>query len=165
VSCRQYTDKLALLATGDLEPAEKRELEQHLKECSACRAELEELRVVVAMFEPGGADGLTEIERLRLENEIYRKLAARPPTGLSTQKASRVISTLVRIAAAIAIFALGYAAHPLFTAPGRPEASVAQLVESRGSIPENWQASASGLRLSPNGLRAIARGTTALAPQ
>ena len=165
MSCGQYTDKLALMATGDLEPVERRELEQHLKECPSCRAELEELRVVVAMFGTGHADALTDIERLQLENEIYRKLAARGSHEPVARSGSRVVRTLLRMAAAIAIFALGYAAHALLTPPGQPEPTVPQFAQSWSTIPDDWKASALGLRLSPDGLRAIARGTIALSGQ
>jgi anti-sigma-K factor RskA len=53
----QFADDLALLALGTLEGAERAALEMHLRECGACRRELERLRGDTALlaFSAGGA--------------------------------------------------------------------------------------------------------------
>lgn len=44
----QWTDRLSEYLDQELTPAERKELESHLKACTACRETLEELRAVVA---------------------------------------------------------------------------------------------------------------------
>src|SRR5262249_20851504 len=43
----QYTPRLSAYLDGDLDPAEKENVERHLSECAACAATLEDLRAVV----------------------------------------------------------------------------------------------------------------------
>jgi len=64
MNCKRYKDALPLYATGDLDSSIREKLEEHLKVCPDCRAELEKLSDVVAMLSPTGSDSLTDIEKL-----------------------------------------------------------------------------------------------------
>ncbi|HYB77004.1 MAG TPA: anti-sigma factor [Candidatus Bathyarchaeia archaeon] len=75
----QIADDLALYALGTLEGAERTAVEKHLRECSACRSELERLRgdAAVLAFSASGARPPAR-SRERLLAAVARE-ARRPP--------------------------------------------------------------------------------------
>jgi len=162
MNCGKHKDRIPLLILGDLEPAEREELEKHLQDCAMCRAELGKIREVARMLTPSDSEDLTDLEKLRLENQIYRKLALEATRDRGSEK--RIWSTrmFVRVAAAVAIFFLGYGAGPLVTMLGEGEQPTAQVAEAPFDMTKYRQVVASGLRFSPEGLRIIARGRSAL---
>jgi anti-sigma-K factor RskA len=82
---KEFAEDLALYALGALDSAERATLEQHLRECAACRRELEQLRgdsALLAMSAPQQVPPPRARRRLMAAIAAER-LAARPPRRLS----------------------------------------------------------------------------------
>lgn len=67
---------------GDVSPEEKREMERHMKECPACRAEIDDLRILgeqlIKMARPECPEGLarsvvTDLERYERLGRRFRR--------------------------------------------------------------------------------------------
>ncbi|MEA3368562.1 MAG: PQQ-binding-like beta-propeller repeat protein, partial [Planctomycetota bacterium] len=64
MNCRQVRDQLALWATGDVTPAQRRRLDAHLASCPACREAAEEYLAVVAQVRASAAPTAVRAEAL-----------------------------------------------------------------------------------------------------
>jgi len=64
MNCRQVRDQLALWATGDVTPAQRRRLDAHLASCPACREAAEEYRAAVARVRASAAPTAVRAEAL-----------------------------------------------------------------------------------------------------
>ncbi|MCK4606693.1 MAG: zf-HC2 domain-containing protein [candidate division Zixibacteria bacterium] len=161
MNCKRYKDALPMYAAGDLDSSERDKLEGHLKVCPDCRAELEKLSDVVTMLSPTGSDSLTDIEKLRLENAVYRRLAAK---SSGANKTHGITGLIIRVAAVLVIFFSGYGAQTLISGPDKDQQTMPGVFEaSLGMMSRQRPVIASGLRFSPEGLKIIARGKSALA--
>ena len=150
--CKLFIDKLALLALDELSEDEARQINQHLTECDSCTKHLEELLELTSALSQSPEDEITELEKLRVESAIYRRLAE----TLSTTLSRKWISSTLKLAASLALIALGYWSGTISSEqqPFRPEPpATASLLASLGRN-ENI----ASFRLSPQGLRLIARG-------
>ncbi len=83
-SCEQIQTLLAALLFDELEASEKMEVERHLADCPACRAELDELRGAVAFLQANAPSdsGVTELSADRMEKlraEIQATIAHTNP--------------------------------------------------------------------------------------
>ncbi len=159
MNCKRYKDALPLYATGDLDSSIREKLEEHLKVCPDCRAELEKLSDVVAMLSPTGSDSLTDIEKLRLENAVYRRLVAK---SSGAYKSQRVTGLIIRVAAVLVIFFSGYGVQSLVSGLDKDQQTMPGVFEASLSMSRQRQAIASRMRFSPEGLKVIARGQSAL---
>jgi len=67
-------DLLSLAAAGALDAAEQRQVEEHLRQCSSCRAELESWQRLTGALEalptPQAPLGLVERTRRQMENQL-----------------------------------------------------------------------------------------------
>ena len=81
----QFADDLALLALGTLEGAERAAVETHLRECAACRSELEQLRGNAALlaFSASGARPAAR-SRQRLLAAVAREARGEPAPRVRT---------------------------------------------------------------------------------
>ncbi len=159
MSCKRYKDALPLYVTGDLDPDEHSKLDEHLKVCPRCRTEFEKFSDVVAMLSPTGSDNLTDLEKLRLENAVYRRLAAE---SSGTRRTPGIIGIIIRVAAVLVIFFSGYGAQSLVSELDQDQQTLPGVIEASVGMMRQRPAIASRLRFSAEGLKVIARGKSAL---
>ena len=162
MNCERYKDMLPLYVSGDLTPKESEQIKKHLDTCADCQTEFKGLSEIAAMLAPTNSDSLSDIEKLRLENQIYHRLAESTSKNLWARTGFRPAGVLLRIAAVFAIFFLGYGARPLISGSGEGYQPTARVTEMSLDLTKYRQAPASMLRFSAEGLRVIARGRSAL---
>jgi anti-sigma factor RsiW len=165
MNCDLYKDSLPLYASGDLGPPESERLAQHLDVCPTCRAEYEKLTEIVAVLAPTDSERLTDSEKLRMENEVYRRLAQKANRNHQQRKTSVAARVILRVAAALLLFILGYSTRSLVSGLYEGPHATARVLRTSGSSAQYEQALASGLRFSSHGLKAIAGDRTAMSSQ
>jgi predicted anti-sigma-YlaC factor YlaD len=153
---------LALYVSGDLERSESEQLAKHLDVCSSCRSEFGRLSEIATMLSPANADSLTDMEKLRIETEIYRQLAEKANRDHPLRKGMSVAKVLLRVAAALLLLITGYSARSLVSELERPSQPTVKTLRHSPKTTKYRQALASGLRFSPEGFKVIAGGRSAL---
>lgn len=164
--CNQFQELLALQAMGDLSAEEVVELDQHLASCAQCReSQAKLLRTVELLGSPPDFQ-LTELESARMEAGFYKRL-----NQIESQRDSRKWNSgFLRIAAVLALIALGFAGGKLMPGDsGEVRRPLTEYPVDRDRIAEVTQlkevpAERSGFRLTPEGLRLIARGRNGAKP-
>lgn len=73
--CREIKDRLGRYLDGELPPVERRLVENHLRKCSRCSSELQELRAIAGLFQesmhtPAVPPGLTQMVMKRAHAQI-----------------------------------------------------------------------------------------------
>lgn len=123
MKCNKYADLIPLYLLDELNENEKSDLKKHLKECTTCQVEFQEMQKTVDACSGFQSETLTEIEQLRLQNSIFRSV-------LSHHKEPKkfnypVLTYISRTAAAILIFASGFviASYNQVGNPGSQQAS------------------------------------------
>lgn len=163
MNCGKYLDLLPLRAIDELTPAEKKMLDAHIEECHDCRAEADRLEELTRTLQLPPGDGMTELEKLKLENVMLRRL-----TRIRTNKASARVTLsrgLLRVAATVMLVASGFLLATLFNhQTSSPRISNAVIENQMASLTENPRIAA-GHRFSAAGLKLIARGRNALEAQ
>ncbi len=162
MSCEQFKDMLPLFVSGDLEQSESEQLAKHLDVCSSCRTEFGRLSEIATMLSPTDADGLTDMEKLRLETEIYRQLAEKAGGDHPPRKSLAVAKLSFRVAAALLLLITGYGARSLVLELEEPSQPTVKTLRYSSHSTKYRQALASGLRFSPEGFKVIAGGRSAL---
>jgi anti-sigma factor RsiW len=69
----EYESRLSAYHDGELSPADRAEVEQHLNDCAACQAALAEVRETSALFASAAPAGLSQIGRARLHRSVDRQ--------------------------------------------------------------------------------------------
>jgi len=155
-NCKSFIDKLALMALNELPENEKHQVNRHLAECASCAENLKELNEVTSLLGPSSENEITALESLQIENAVYRHLAG----SLATSSRPGWIGSTLRIAAALSLFALGYLGG-VFSIESQPQRSEPLSAESQlASL--DWKKNIASFRLSPEGLKLIARGREGL---
>jgi len=95
MNCRQVRDQLALWATGDVTPAQRRRLESHLASCPACREAADEYRAAVAGVRASAAPTAVRAEAL----ERVRSAGA---AAIRTERRRTWLRRGIRLGAALA---------------------------------------------------------------
>ena len=134
------------------------ELRKHINTCNACRLEYERIQSAVQALKPGKGEGLSLVEKLRLENNIYEARLKRLSGG---NLGILWLKRLAAIAAALIFFFLGYSIRSLHqvSLPDRNMASAEKNIEELMNAPFSR---ISGQHISPQGLLLIAKGSKAL---
>jgi anti-sigma factor RsiW len=73
--CRDFLERLSLYLDGDLPPAARRTVEQHLADCPCCEEVLDSLRETVALCHEKGRPGLPKDVRSRARERVRALLA------------------------------------------------------------------------------------------
>jgi predicted anti-sigma-YlaC factor YlaD len=144
---------------GELTPDQAERVKDHLALCEDCRRKFDDISLVVRQLSTDETEGLSEIEKLRLENKVLRRLTL-PVTG-ERGAGPYLFRQLWRVAAVAAVLVVGYFSYPVLS-PERKEQSeggrpTVSTMVSAGDV----QLSGS-MRLSGQGLRVIARGKKVL---
>lgn len=155
-NCKTFIEKLALLALDELEENETRQVNQHLAECTSCADNFKRLQEVTSILGHSPKDDITEVEKLQIENALYRRLAQSPGR---TPRRSWVASTL-RLAAALALIAMGYVGGTFSSGSQAPTPEPLSTESILASL--DWKGNIASFRLSPQGLKLIARGRESL---
>lgn len=158
MSCDNFNELILDSILKDSDTHNKIELQKHIKTCNKCRLEYEQIQSAVKALSPDTSEGLTLVEKLQLENEIYEDRLRR----LSGRNSGIVwFKRLTAVAAALFFFFLGYSIRSVSpdNLPAQNMASDEKSIEKR----MNLQLSRiSGQRVSPRGLLLIAKGKKAL---
>lgn len=159
MSCKEYTEWLALYVLDELAVPEKRKVEEHLESCDACQALLAQLRAAVEMLSRNPQESLSDTEKSGIEREVLWKLASRVPRPRAQRK--WVFRWTVRVAAAFLIFVLGYQAHTI-TGGNQNLSQTPATIQQLRQATDHRQGLASSLRFSKEGLTLIAKGRKSL---
>jgi len=160
MNCKKYIDLLPLYVTGDLDKPERDDVEAHLEQCENCREELQKYSELASLLKSASSNGITEVEKLKLENDIYRAMAKKKITSAS--KVNSILTTnLLRVAAAIIIFFIGFGAKALLTEPEANKMIDNQVMLTSLEKTGNQRFVSSGLRFSKEGFKLIAGGKSA----
>jgi anti-sigma factor RsiW len=156
MTCQEYRELMPALALGECPTEQRRKLEAHLATCPACDAEFRRLKEICRILEEDAyADELSEIDSLRIESTLYRRLAAEAPTR--RRWPNRTFGLISAIAAGLALFVLGYGARSFVTSPRVPSTKVT--AQSASSTLAQYEGGLSqGGRFSAVGLKTIALG-------
>ena len=158
MTCKEYRDSMTAAVLGELNESDRAALDRHLADCNSCRTEYERLRRLTRALGGEPTDTLSEIERLRLENAVLRRLAERAPRRRPLPR------SLIRIAAAVVLIGLGYFAHPLISRTAQPDpAAIAQPAIPSLALYERGLPA--GSRFTPAGFKIIAHGRKAAIEQ
>ena len=160
MNCKKYINLLPLYATGDLDNAELDNVKAHLKLCENCREELKQVSEIASML-TSSPEGMTELEKLKLENDIYRKLAKEKVLTDSDNKSSITIN-LLRIAAALIIFFIGFSIKSIMTEPEANRVFDNQILLTSLEKSGSQLSVFSGLRFSEAGFKLIASGRSSV---
>lgn len=135
----KYRKNLALHAFGELNEAERAELEAHLAGCAECRAELEQLRALrrAAPAQPAWEPDEAALQSLRnrVSREIRRR--AHKSTGFGGQLLNFLQpAPLLRIGLAAALFIIGFflGRQGLPSKPGDADAVLQELLTASGQV-------------------------------
>ncbi|MEW6411314.1 MAG: zf-HC2 domain-containing protein [Candidatus Zixiibacteriota bacterium] len=162
MNCGKYEEELALYAMGELNCGKAEELRLHMEGCESCRDTVREYENMMTAFTRSKESDLTEIEKLRLENSVFRHVAARFVLR-SKGGRSRLVPYLLRVAAALVVFLFGYGVSHVFDSSNRPvPVTSLQMMSGLTEGEYRYTTATSQLRFSAEGLKLIARGQSAL---
>lgn len=77
MTCEETRISLGVYLVGAIDPAERAEVDQHLRDCAACRAELSDLAMLPEMLEKVGLDDLGVAPSPIAGDELFARIAAR----------------------------------------------------------------------------------------
>jgi anti-sigma factor RsiW len=76
MSCDETKLALGVYVTGAIDPSERAEVEEHLRECAECRAELAEISGLPALLDRLTLDDL-DLAPIPLPDDLYARVAAK----------------------------------------------------------------------------------------
>jgi len=160
MNCKKYIDLLPLYVTGDLDKPERDDVKAHLEQCENCREELQKYSELASLLKSATSNGITEVEKLKLENDIYRAMAKKKITSAS--KGNSILTTnLLRVAAAIIIFFIGFGVKSIITKQDAGREINYQVMLTSLEKTGSQRFVSSGLRFSKEGFKLIAGGKSA----
>jgi len=126
-----WTDLVSDYLDGELPPARRREMEQHLTECPECRAVLEDLRLLLVRSR-ALPDVLPDLDlwpdiaaKLGGEATVPAPLAMPKPRGWTTRRISFSIPQFAAACAAVLAVTAGFAWYAFVRAPAIERAHLA----------------------------------------
>ena len=165
MNCNKYRDLIPLYGMRGLDNQLKEELKKHLETCPDCRNELESISKVINALYTKDVDSLTEIEKIKMERELYRQMATCRVTKFRPKIVSYWPKMLLRVAAVFVVFLLGFMVRHIISIDkdaNHPEYQIAESTLVMNDI--DWS-DRPGLRFSAAGFKVIARGKSALKKQ
>lgn len=163
MNCDAYKEKLPLFAFDELDEMQRADVERHVASCPDCAAELAEFSALVAEFSGSGSEGLSELEKLKIENEV---LKASLNIQSDTSSHPFAGSGFICIAAAIVLIFVGFSAGAYFPKllPSKPAtpSSAGRQVQSLAidQISPSNRFTASGIKLLVRGATNLSGKTT-----
>jgi predicted anti-sigma-YlaC factor YlaD len=154
MTCQDATLSLGVYLLGALDPTERAVVEDHLRDCAACRAQLAELSGLPPLLERLDLDDL-DCEPLEVPDELFDRVAAQAREEDRAAARARRYRRLVAVAAAavlVVVVALGSLAvyHHNGTHHGTVAANTDNGVTMKVVLAS--QASGTGLHVTVSGL-------------
>lgn len=153
MNCEKYKDRLELLLFDELGVDEAAELNKHLSECEDCQKQYDELKEVIKIIEPDKSISLTPEEKADMLIQLNRYFTHAQPVPRSN-----IFSTLMKVAAAIIIFTMGFYTNSLIN----PAPKDIQQISNQMLAANVTQSSLKNYRLSSAGFKLIAKGKAAM---
>ena len=154
MNCKYVLDNIPLYILDELTPEEIKYLKNHLKTCPACQAEFESYGDVMEMITNDSCKTLSEVEKLKLENSIYKIYLSQSKNRTSHKN---MFGYSLKAAAVIVIFFIGYFSSTI-TADLVQEQSRIAYYQNKMNKTEIYRAQSSMLRFTSDGLKIIAHG-------
>lgn len=163
MSCHDTKLSLGVYLLGALDPAEHAEVEAHLRDCEACRAELAELEGLPALLSRLTIDEVA-VEPLAVPDELFERVAAQARAEQARGEPSRLVRyrRLMAVAAAVVVLAVGGVSWAALHSSGsgakaRPVVAAAKpfVVTSHGvtmAVTLASQTTGTGLKVTVSGL-------------
>ena len=112
MSCERFKEMILNSIVDGNDPERNVDLQKHILACKDCRLEYEQIKSAVRILEPEPGEGLSPIEKLKIENRIYearlRRFAIKNNRGV-------YIKRLTAVAAALFFFFLGFSIRSFYT--------------------------------------------------
>lgn len=112
MSCERFKEMILESILDDQDPEKNAEFQKHILTCGDCRLEYEQIRSAVRIIKPEPGEGLSPIEKLKIEKRIYearlRRFASKNTRGV-------YIKRLAAVAAALFFFFLGFSIRSFYT--------------------------------------------------
>ena len=159
MSCDKFREIMLEVILGDQNIDEHAGLLQHIKQCEDCRLEYDQLGTAVGTIKPLPDESLSPMEKLELENKIYKARLSKLSTGNINKHV--FLKRIAAIAAAFLFFILGFSSRPFYQ--NRFDLKEMASTEKRiEDVIRRQIAGSSGQRVSPRGLLLIAKGKKAI---
>lgn len=159
MNCEKYIDMIPLFLLDELDGPAAEELKEHIKECKSCRIELEDMKLTISALESSNARELSELECLRVQNEVYKSLFK---TSTSKQITTlRITRIFTRIAAAVVIFMAGYGTSFFMINNSHLHQNGQSANIEEYTLSQDHKLDLSGYKFTPEGLKVIAKGKKA----
>jgi hypothetical protein len=126
MSCERFKEMILDSIVDGNDPERNVDFQKHILTCKDCRLEYEQIKSAVRIIKPEPGEGLTPVEKLKLENRIYE---ARLKRFASKNTRGVYIKRLTAIAAALFFFFLGFSIRSFYTGDTGLEEKIA--VEQR----------------------------------
>lgn len=129
MKCSEVEEKLILAESGELEPAGRAELEEHLSQCESCREFARQIRAMLT--EAGPAPEMPEtlekqiLESMAAQSVAERKSAVKPVKRFAVML-MRDFGIAAAVAAVVIIMFLFMAEQPHEAERGKPAESIAK---------------------------------------
>jgi len=138
VTCPETASALGAYVLGALEPAERARVEQHVRRCPACAAELAELRGLPALLDQVGPDDLRTAAVTPSPGMFDRlSAAAAPPARVRSRTWALVAAAVLIVLGAgvgVAVWATGSGEQTVTATAGAVRATVTASSVDDGSV-------------------------------
>jgi anti-sigma factor RsiW len=137
VTCPEAATGLGAYVLGALEPAERAHVEEHLRACPACAAELAEFRALPALLDRVRPEDLRPVAAAPSVG-MYERLsaAAAPSAGIRTRTWALVAAAVLAVAGlgvGVAVWATGSGEQTVTASAGAVRATVTASTVDEGS--------------------------------
>lgn len=160
MQCHKYFDLISMYLLDELDPSSKEELTSHLKSCPQCRQEMDEMKTVITALEDENRNQMTDSERLRLQNDIYRSIILNRPDKSAYK--TTLIQPITKTAAAVLIFLAGYMVSSFLSNSEQYFPNSFSTKNDQSLQINNEKISLSNYRITKEGLKVIAKGKKAI---
>lgn len=159
MSCEQYKEMMLDSILGEQDINENARLLQHISECKDCRLEYDRICAAVDVIKPQEDENLSPIEKLKLENAIYKARLSR--LSASRSYTNVFFKRIAAVAAAFLFMFVGFSIRQFYQE--RVDLKGREMAEERiGDVIRQQDYLSYGQRMSPQGLLLIAKGKKAL---
>jgi predicted anti-sigma-YlaC factor YlaD len=158
MTCHDTTLSLGVYLLGALDPVERAEVEDHLRDCPSCQDELSELEGLPALLSRLTIEDVT-VEPLAVPEDLFERVAARARAEQAQRDPSRLTRhrRLMAVAAAVVVLAAGGVSWSALHSPAAKPSHVAA-APRRSTHPPTHSATQHGVTMTVT-LAAQATGT------
>lgn len=162
MKCKDYKNMIPCLVMGEIEEDKKNDLLKHLENCPECVAIYESISQTAKMLTTADPGKLGEMEKLKIENEVLRRLSETETNKNRPTDIAFYTKVLIRVAAVIVIFLFGYTSRSFLSNIGQQQTELTEMAAISAEPFSQKLSLFSGKRFSATGLKIIAKGKSAL---